>query len=406
LFAFAIRWTDPNGQTSTTQKTSRYFPLFEVFTPSLLIFAPNFKTGMLVRRLQSLLAAAFTISLILFSNFSRAQDHGHEEAKKEGFNAAEVIFDHILDNHEFHLFDYKGSDGQKHAVSIPLPIILYSPQKGLSVFMSSKFEHGHKEYEGYKLEHGKIHPVDPSVKVYDFSLTRNVVQMMLALTILVIVLIRIANRYKKGTGVKTAPKGSQGLMEPVITFVRDEVAKPNLGHKADKYLPYLLTVFFFILINNIFGLIPGSANVTGNIAFTIVLGVISFIVILASSNSHYWGHIFNPPGVPLGIKFILVPVEVLSVFIKPVALIIRLFANMVAGHIIIICLISLIFIFSQMHPAAGWGSSIISVAFTIFIYFIEVLVAFLQAFIFTMLTAVFIGQAFEGEHHEGEHAAH
>ena len=371
--------------------------------------------GMSGRSLQCLWGAVFSICCLFFSAGSLAQeDHkgGHPDTKpkKEGFNAAEIIFDHILDNHDFHIFDIPGEKGEKHPVSIPLPVILYSPQKGFSAFMSSKFEHGHKAHNGYRLEEGKIHAVkedgitpDESVKVYDFSLTRNVVQMMLALAILVFLMIRIGNRYKKGGGVKTAPRGSQSLMEPVITFVRDEVARPNLGHKADKYLPYLLTVFFFILINNIFGLIPGSANVTGNIAFTVVLGLISFVVILASSNSHYWGHIFNPPGVPTGIKFILVPVEILSVFIKPVALIIRLFANMVAGHIIIICLISLIFIFGQMHPAAGWGSSIISVAFTIFIYFIEVLVAFLQAFIFTMLTAVFIGQAFEGSHDDVDH---
>jgi F-type H+-transporting ATPase subunit a len=196
------------------------------------------------------------------------------------------------------------------------------------------------------------------------------------------------------------------LFEPIITFVRDEVAKPNLGHNYEKYLPYLLTVFFFILINNIFGLIPGSANVTGNIAFTVVLSLISFAVILFSSNRHYWGHIFNPPGIPMGVKFILVPVEFLGVFIKPMALIIRLFANMVAGHIIIICLISLIFIFGQLNPVAGWGVSPVSVGFTIFIYFIEVLVAFIQAFIFAMLTAVFIGQAREGEHHhEDKHTA-
>jgi F-type H+-transporting ATPase subunit a len=184
------------------------------------------------------------------------------------------------------------------------------------------------------------------------------------------------------------------------------VAVPNLGHKAMKYLPYLLTVFFFILINNIIGLIPGTANVTGNIAFTAVLGLISFIVILASSNKHYWLHIFNPPGVPLGVKFILVPVEFLSVFIKPFALIIRLFANMVAGHIIIICLISLIFIFAQLNQYAGWGASPLAIGFTIFIYFIEVLVAFLQAFIFTVLTAVFIGQAIEGDHSHEEAAHH
>ncbi len=389
---------------------------------------------MAVRSLQSILAAVLSVCMLFNATISIAQEE-HGKSKKEGFKAAEVIFDHILDNHDFHFFDIPGENGEKQPVSIPLPVILYSPESGFSYFMSSKFHHGHQAHDGYRLldyhfmeEHGldkvktaKGQPVysvgtiykvdskgmpDLTKKVYDFSLTRNVVQMMLALAILVIILLRIAKKYRTGAGVKTAPRGSQNLMEPVITFVRDEVAKPNLGHKADKYLPYLLTVFFFILINNIFGLIPGSANVTGNIAFTVVLGLISFIVILFSSNKHYWLHIFNPPGVPLGIKFILVPVEFLSLFIKPVALIIRLFANMVAGHIIIICLISLIFIFAQMHPAAGWGSSLISVAFTIFIYFIEVLVAFLQAFIFTMLTAVFIGQAIEGAHHEGEAAHH
>jgi len=245
--------------------------------------------------------------------------------------------------------------------------------------------------------------LDASVKIYDISLTRNVVQMLLALIVFVWIMLRIANRYKSGVGVTSAPKGSQSLIEPIITFVRDEVAKPNLGHKYEKYLPYLLTLFFFILINNIFGLIPGSANVTGNIAFTLVLGVISFVVIMFSTNKHYWGHIFNPPGVPLGVKFILVPVEFLSVFIKPFALIIRLFANMVAGHIIIICLISLIFIFGQLSQYAGWGASPLAVGFTIFIYFIEVLVAFIQAFIFAMLTAVFIGQALEGDHHDDVH---
>jgi F-type H+-transporting ATPase subunit a len=223
--------------------------------------------------------------------------------------------------------------------------------------------------------------------------------MLLALFVFTWIMLRIAKRYKSGVGVTSAPKGSQSLIEPVITFVRDEVAKPNLRHKYQKYLPYLLTVFFFILINNLFGLIPGSANVSGNIAFTLVLGVISFVVILFSSNSHFWGHIFNPPGVPVFVKPILVLVEFLSVFIKPFALIIRLFANMVAGHIIIICLISLIFIFAELSKYAGWGASLVAVGFTVFIYLIEVLVAFLQAFIFTMLTAVFIGQAFEGEHH-------
>lgn len=385
--------------------------------------------------------------MIFFSNAIFAQHEGghdahapaaHGEAaphgEKKSFDANEVIFDHILDAHEYHFFDITQEDGTKKPVGIPLPVILYEKGKGFSVFMSSKFHHGHTVHNGYRLldrhfmaEHGldtmktaggqplykahKVYAVDEAgmprtdVQVYDISLTRNVVQMIVALILLCWIMISIANRYKKGQGVTSAPKGMQNLMEPIITFVRDEVAKPNLGHKYEKYMPLLLTIFFFILINNIFGLIPGSANVTGNIAFTLVLGVIAFLIILFSSNKHFWGHIFNPPGVPGGIKAILVPVEFLGVFIKPIALIIRLFANMIAGHIIIICLISLIFIFGSLNRGVGWGASPVAVGFTIFIYFIEVLVAFLQAYIFTMLTAVFTGMAFEGEHHE-EGAGH
>jgi len=352
---------------------------------------------MLDKCLKSLLVLAFSLFLTVFANKAFASGEPETEGKGK-LNMKEVIFGHIMDGHEFHFFN----------ASLPLPVILYSPQKGFSTFMSSKFEHGHHEVEGYNLVKGKVVPVDPSVKVYDFSLTRNVVQMLLALIILVWIMTSIAKKYKSGQGVTTAPKGMQSLLEPVITFVRDEVAVPNLGYKSSKYLPYLLTIFFFILINNIFGLIPGTANVTGNIAFTLVLGVISFIVTMASSNKHYWAHIFNPPGVPLGVKFILVPVEFLSMFLKPFSLIIRLFANMVAGHIIIICLISLIFIFGEkMGAAAGWGASLLSIAFTIFIYFIEVLVAFLQAFIFTTLTAVLIGGAIEGDHSNDEsHGKH
>jgi F-type H+-transporting ATPase subunit a len=365
---------------------------------------------MAFKRIKTILVLVFSIFLLSASYNVMAQggeeksteEHGAE--KKEGFNAKEVIFGHIMDAHEFHFLEFEGSDGQKHPVSIPLPVILYSPQKGLSVFMSSAFEHGHAEVNGYKLnEDGKVEATEEGVKVYDFSLTRNVVQMILALALLVWLMISVAKSYGKGQGVTSAPKGKQNLVEVLVSFVRDEVARPNLGHKANQYLPYLLTVFFFILINNLVGLIPGTANVTGNIAFTVVLGVISFVVILASSNSHYWGHIFNPPGVPGFVKPILVLVEFLSVFIKPFALIIRLFANMVAGHIIIICLISLIFIFAQINSAIGWGASPVSIAFTIFIYFIELLVAFLQAFIFTVLTAVFVGQAFEGEHPKDDH---
>ncbi len=336
----------------------------------------------------------------MFSGAVIAQDHpveatGEHAEKAEGkLDPAKIIMDHIKDAHEFHFFTV----GHFHA-TIPLPVILYSPSKGLSTFSSSRFGHeGEVEYNGYKLQEGNIVAADGSA-VYDFSLTKNVVQMFIALAVLVLLMTGIAKKYKNGQGVTTAPKGWQNVMEPVITFVRDDVAKPNLGKKWNKYLPYLLTVFFFILINNLFGLIPGSANVTGNTAFTAVLGVISLIVILFSTNSHFWGHIFWPPGVPLGVKIILIPVEVAGVLIiKPAALIIRLFANMVAGHIIILSFISLIFIFGEMNKGAGWGFSPISILFTVFIYFIEILVAFIQAFIFTNLTAVFIGQSFEGGH--------
>jgi F-type H+-transporting ATPase subunit a len=286
--------------------------------------------------------------------------------------------------------------------------------------MSSKFEHGERSYNGYRLinepfleklhEEGvdtkakglatdKIVAVtadgkyDESVKVFDLSMTRNVVQMLIALILLVWILTSVANKYKKHGAMK-APSGMQNAVEPIITFIRDEVGKSNLGKKYEKFMPYLLTVFFFILINNLFGLLPGSANVTGNIAFTVVLGVISFIVIMLNTNGHYWSHIFNPPA-PGAVKPILFIVELLGIFTKPFALIIRLFANMIAGHMIITCLILLIFIFGAMNSAAGYGFSPVSLAFAIFIYLIEILVAFIQAFIFTNLTAVFISQAFQ-----------
>lgn len=389
---------------------------------------------MFVRRVKTLLVAAFSLFSLSVSAQHEPAEEGHipnesaakekqEETKK--FDANEVIFGHVLDAHQYHFFSFKG-----HHYGISLPVILYSPQRGLSTFSSGQFHHGEHQHEGYQLvteeykhslakkgyseeelkaiRNESIIPVTAEgtpakdVTVYDFSLTRNVVQMILALAILVWILLAVAKRYRTGQGVKTAPKGMQNLMEVLIIFIREEVARPNLGHKYRKFMPYMLTIFFFILINNLFGLIPGSANVTGNIAFTLILGLISFLVILFSSNKHYWGHIFNPP-VPGGVKPIMIPVEFLGIFTKPVALIVRLFANMIAGHIIIICLISLIFIFGNLSSGVGWGFMPISIGFTVFIYFIEILVAFIQAYIFTNLTAVFIGQAFEGSHDDVDH---
>ena len=350
-------------------------------------------------RIKSLLAGVFSLFIILSGQVSFAQPKepitGPIEQK---FDPGKEIMSHIRDAYEFHFFTF----GNFHA-SIHLPVLLYSPQKGFTMFSSSRFgEEGEESYNGYKLENGNIISTEPGVTVYDFSLTKNVVQMLIALTILVILMLGIAKKYKRGEGITTAPSGWQNAIEPVITFIRDDVAKVNLGKRYEKYMPYLLTIFFFILINSIFGLLPGSANVSGNIAFTAVLGVISFFVIMLSSNKHYWGHIINPP-VPLGVKPILIPVEIIGIFTKPFALIIRLFANMVAGHIIILSFISLIFIFGGMNKAIGWSFSPISILFTVFIYFIEILVAFIQAFIFTNLTAVFIGQAFEGGDHDVDH---
>ena len=355
----------------------------------------------------SLIVIVFSmiLSMNAFSQENNPAEHAEmPEAKEEKLDPAQIIMDHIKDAHEFHFFTLENKENPHESfhATIPLPVILYSPTKGLSVFSSSKFGHnGEEEFDGYRFDEKKdIIAVDGSV-VYDFSLTKNVVQMLIALTLLVLLMTTVAKKYKTGIGVTSAPKGWQNAIEPVITFVRDDVAKPNLGHKWQKYLPYLLTVFFFILINNIFGLLPGSANVTGNIAFTLVLGVISFFVILFSSNKHFWSHIFWFPGVPLIVRiFIMLPVELLGVFTKPFALIVRLFANMVAGHIIILSFISLIFIFGSMNGIAGWGFSPLSVAFAVFIYLIEIMVAFIQAFIFTNLTAVFIGQAVEGGHDE------
>ncbi|MEP6928068.1 MAG: F0F1 ATP synthase subunit A [Ginsengibacter sp.] len=363
--------------------------------------------------MKSLLVAVFSLIMLSFSNNIFGQE-------KKAFDANEVIFGHVMDAHEFHFFSYKGNEGKMHHATIPLPVILYSKQRGLTCFMSSKFNHGDNDYKGYrlitdeKIAEQKLDPkkytagdivaindegaINTSIKIYDVSLTRNVVQMIIALSLLVLIMTSVARRYKSGEGITSAPKGLQNLVEPIITFVRDEVAVPNLGHKYQKYFPYLLTVFFFILINNLVGLIPGSANVTGNIAFTMVLSFISFVVILISTKKHYWSHIFWPP-VPHGVKVILIPVEILGIFTKPFALMIRLFANMIAGHIIIISLVSLIFIFGALNTYIGWGFSPLSILFVVFIYLIELLIAFLQAYIFTILTAVFIGQAFEGSDH-------
>jgi F-type H+-transporting ATPase subunit a len=360
------------------------------------------------RTFKSLLVAVFSVLITLFYNTSLAAPQSDSVGKAAPvqathFDAGNEILHHIGDGYEFHFFTI----GSFHAV-LPLPVVLYSPQRGLSVFSSSHIMEG-EPYQGYKLDDTKIVPVkedgsvDATVSVYDLSFTRNVVQMLLAAIVLVWLMTSVGKKYKKN-GFKTAPSGAQGFVEPVILFIRDEVAKPNLGTNALKFMPFLLTIFFFILVNNLFGLIPGSANVSGNIAVTMCLALVTFIVILFSSNRHYWGHMFWPPGIPFLVKIILIPVEIASnLIVKPAALMIRLFANMAAGHIVILSFVALIFIFGEMNQVAGWSFSPVSVAFVIFMTMIEILVAFIQAFIFVSLTAVFISQACEGEHEHGGH---
>lgn len=364
---------------------------------------------------KSLLVATCSAFLLLFSHISLAQDTtgvlaqdttavqalntaGTLEEKKEAFDPTEIIMHHIQDAYQFHFFTW----GNFHGV-IYLPIILYSPQKGLSIFSSSRFgPEGEQTFAGYKMENGnKITSVDPSVTFIDFSLTRNVVQMFLVSALFILVMLGVVKKYKRGIGVKSGPTGFQNFMEIIIIFIRDNVGKNNLGNRWEKYMPYLLTLFFFILTNALFGLIPGVANVAGNIAFTGTLGIIALFAIIFSTTGHFWKHLFWPPGVPFLVKLILVPVEFVgTLLIKPGALIIRLFANMIAGHIVILAFVALIFIFGRMNTGLGFGFSPLSVLFIVFDYFLEILIAFIQAFIFTVLTAIFIGQGFEGSEHD------
>jgi F-type H+-transporting ATPase subunit a len=326
--------------------------------------------------------------------------HGAVDHNKE-LDVKAIIFGHIMDAHDWHFFSIK----DKH-FSIPLPVILYSPTKGFTTCMSSAFHHGEKEVNGYNLSHetGKITAVDGG-KVYDFSMTKNVVSMLLSILILWFLLTGIAKKYKKqGSGV--APSGWQNALEPIIIFIRDSVAKPFLGKHYAKYMPLLLTIFFFIWVNNLLGLLPGGANLTGNIACTLVLALVFFVILIFRAKKAYWMHMINPPGVPLGVKIILIPIEILGFFIKPAALAIRLFANIFAGHTIILSLVCLIFVFGKIAPVAGWGVSIISVAFSVFMFFLELLVAAIQAFIFANLVAVFIGQGIEEHDDHHGHEAH
>jgi F-type H+-transporting ATPase subunit a len=330
-------------------------------------------------------------------------DGQETEKKVEGtgkFNASAYILEHISDSHEWHLYTKKNGEG----VAIYLPVIVYSKEKGLNLFSSKKLAHG-QVYKGFKLEEegdlsGKIVSVNEAGEAdiknlpLDLSMTKTVVAMLSAAIIGLIIFISLARSYKK-TGV-SHPKGIQSFLEPVVLFIRDDIAIPNIGHKYEKYMPYLLTSFFFILINNLMGLIPFpppfGGNVTGNIAITFLLASCTFLITQLSANKSHWKHVFATPGVPFWLLPIMIPVELIGLISKPFALMIRLFANMLAGHIVILSLICLIFIFGSLALAP------VSIFFVIFMDFMELLVAFLQAYIFTLLSALFISLAVAEEH--------
>jgi F-type H+-transporting ATPase subunit a len=342
------------------------------------------------------------------------QSEVHGQAEKKAFNAGEMIIDHIADAHEWHILTYNDFH-----LSIPLPVILLDNGK-LVTFSSAHFHHGHEAYNGYKLMNegenkGKIvkisedGTIDKTAKLpLDFSISKNVVSLFISLILLCVIFISIANRYKKNPD--TAPKGLQSLLEPLILFVRDDIAIPGLGKKNyARFMPFLLTVFFFILFNNLLGLIPifpGGANVTGNVAITLILALFTFVITTFIGNKSYWQHIFNAPGVPWWLKFpipLMPLVEFLGVITKPFVLMVRLFANMTAGHIILLAFMSLIFIFGNMNIYVGYAVSVFSIAFGIFMSLLELLVAFIQAYVFTLLSSIYFGMAIEEHHHTEEH---
>jgi len=343
------------------------------------------------------------------SNDTLVQKSVKDEKEHEKFNAGEMIMEHVVDNHEWHIMAIGHIE-----VTIPLPVIVFSEGKWYC-FSSSKFHNENNSYKGFRLEKdgpnkGKIISLKSAgieskgPKVYDLSITKTVLAIFISSIMLILIFVSVAHSYRRNP--KEAPHGLQSLLEPLILFIRDDIAKSSIGEKKyEKFLPYLLTIFFFIFFNNLFSLIPffpGGANVTGNIAVTMVMAVFTFIITTLNGNKHYWIDIINTPGVPwwLKVPIPLMPVvEIIGIITKPFVLMVRLFANITAGHIIVLGFICLIFIFGEISYALGLGVSVVSVAFMIFMDLLEILVAFIQAYVFTLLSALYFGLAtVEPEH--------
>lgn len=331
--------------------------------------------------INSLVFKSLAILLLAFVPFFAFSSGSSGEEEK--FKPGEMINHHILDAHSYEF---------AHGVVLHLPVILYSEERGLEIFSSSNFydeDHNVVPYNGYVLEHEHI-SMENGEHVLDFSITKNVAFLFFNATMLLIVFLSVARGYKRNAG--KAPRGIQSFFEPIILFVRDEIVKPNIGAKYERYLPYMLTLFFFIWFGNIFGLMPAAANLTGNIAVTATLAIGTFLLTNLSGNKHYWKHVLWTPGVPTVMKLIIVPVEIIGLFTKPFSLMIRLFVAITAGHIVVLSLISLTFIFES------WAVGVTSAIVVTVINIIELLVATIQAYVFTMFSSLYIGMAVE-EHH-------
>lgn len=328
-----------------------------------------------------------------------------EHAKEEGFDMKKLIFGHIGDAYDWHITTING-----HHISIPL-LCIVKGQNGWDVFCSSKLGHeGHyTEYNGYRIAEegepnaGKIIEVSTGERPLDISITKNVLSLFISCGLLLWIFLSIAGKYKKNN--RTRPTGIQALLEPLIISLHDDIIKPSIGKNYKKFSSYLLTAFFFIFLNNVLGIIPifpGGANLTGNIAITLVLALITFFLTNIFGTKEYWKEILWPE-VPTWLKcpIPLMPfIEVLGALIKPFALCIRLFANMFAGHVTVLALIGLIFMFTTAFGAGtGAGVSILSVLLVVFMSLLECLVCFIQAYVFTMLSAIFIGLAQVEPHH-------
>jgi len=348
-----------------------------------------------------------TFLLFLVSFVSVAQHNEKSEAIKPAEEKSlkvtikEYINHHLLDSYDFGLFSYTDDNKEVHHIGAPLPVILWDG--GLKVFSSSKFHHGETvaEVDGnyYKVYHNKIYKTDAAgtitydaehhatnIKPLDFSITKNVVFIFLVSLVMFFMFTRMAKNYKKNA----LPKGMGRLLEPIILYIRDDIAIPNIGQKHyKKYMSYLLTVFFFVWIVNLLGLTPLGVNVTNNIAVTLVLALVTFVLTTFTANKNYWGHIFWMPGVPKLMRIVLAPIELLGMVIKPFSLMIRLYANITAGHIVLMSIIGLMFIFKS------WIGSPLSFGLAFVLSLLELLVAALQAYIFTMLSALYFGSAVE-----------